>query len=66
MAQLGESTGSGPFLERDRLDAKAREIEDELRRAPRTWLPRRCKTVAVMRRTRVIQKLERGGHAALR
>jgi hypothetical protein len=28
MAQLGESTGSGPFLERVGLDAKAREIED--------------------------------------
>ena len=53
MAQLGESTGSGPFLERDRLDAKAREIEDVLRRAPRTRLPRRCKTVAVMRQTAI-------------
>jgi hypothetical protein len=50
MAQRGESTGSGSFLERDRLDAKAREIKDVLRRTPRTRLPRRCKTVAVMRR----------------
>jgi hypothetical protein len=51
--QLGESTGSGSFLERDRLDAKAREIKDVLRRAPRTRLPLRCKTVAEMRRAAI-------------
>jgi len=53
MAQIGESTGSGPFWNAIDLTRKAREIEDLLRRAPRTRLPRRCKTVAVMRRTAI-------------